>query len=100
MTFNESNHNLYIIIKTGRCVSIILYVDDLMFMGDHTSELLFLEEQLEKRFEMSKLGIMKLYISMEFNYFPFGIFVCQKNYAQLILERFGMENYNLMSTLI
>ncbi len=49
---------------------------------------------------MSKLGIMKLYISMEFNYFPFGIFVSQKNYAQLILERFRMENYNLMSTLI
>jgi hypothetical protein len=39
---------------------------------------MFLEEQLEKQFEMSKLGIMKLYIGMEFNYFPFGIFVLLK----------------------
>jgi hypothetical protein len=47
MTPNESNHNLYIIIKTRRCVIIILYVHDLMFMGDHTSELLFLEDNLK-----------------------------------------------------
>jgi hypothetical protein len=30
MTRNESDHNLYILIKNGRCVIIILYVDDLM----------------------------------------------------------------------
>lgn len=100
MTRNELDHNLYSLIENERCVIIILYVDDMMFVGDHTLKLLFLEEQLEKRFEMSKLGIMKLYIGMEFNYFPFGIFLCQKNYAQLIFERFGMENCNPMSTLI
>jgi hypothetical protein len=73
-------------------------VDDMILTCDHTLKLLFFEKQLEKRFEMSKLGMMKLYIGMEFNYFPFGIFVCQKNYAQLIFENFGMENYNLVST--
>ncbi len=75
MICNELDHNLYIVIENGRCVIIILYVDDLMFTGYHASKLMFLEEQLEKRFEMSKLGIMKVYIGMAFNYFPFGIFV-------------------------
>jgi hypothetical protein len=33
---NESNHNLYFLIQGGQYVVLILYVDDLLVIGDNT----------------------------------------------------------------
>ncbi len=42
---------------------IIFYVDNLLLIGDHLANLIYIKEQLEKIFEMSKLGFMKFYIN-------------------------------------
>jgi len=43
-------------------VIIILYVDDLFLIGDVTKWLNILEEELTKRYEMTNMGFMNLYI--------------------------------------
>ncbi len=53
-------------------INFILYVDDLTSDKD---ELMFLEETLTYSFEMSHLGIMTLYIRMQFIYILEGILI-------------------------
>ena len=45
-------------------------------------------------FDMSDLGKMKYFLGIEVKQCADGIFICQKRYAQEVLERFEMENAN------
>jgi len=47
---------------------IILYVEDLLLIGDNLVKLTPIEKQLERRFEMFKLGLMKLCVGIQFVY--------------------------------
>jgi hypothetical protein len=47
---------------------IIFYVEDLVLIGDNLVKLAHIEKQLERRFEMSKLGLMKLCLGVQFVY--------------------------------
>ncbi len=57
----------------------ILYVDDLFLIGDVTKRLNILEEELTKRYEMTNMGFMNLYIGIESIYFEDGILLVQRN---------------------
>jgi hypothetical protein len=76
----------------------ILYVDDLLLMGNHAKKFAFVEAQLESQFKMSKLEIMHAYIGVQFLYLSSSIVMCQQFYAQYILARFGMMDHNPSST--
>jgi hypothetical protein len=60
-------------------VIFILYVDDLFLIGDVTKRLNILEEELTKRYEMTNMGFMNLYIGIESIYFEDGILLVQRN---------------------
>jgi hypothetical protein len=66
-------------------VNFILYVDDLLFTSDK-HKLMFLEETLTYYFEMSHIGIMTLYIRMQFIYLLEGILILQCCHATNILH--------------
>nr|GEZ47221.1 uncharacterized mitochondrial protein AtMg00810-like [Tanacetum cinerariifolium] len=51
-----------------------------------------------KRFEMSMMGEMKFFLGFQVNQFSNGIFINQSKYILDILKRFGMENYDTVST--
>ncbi len=67
----------------GIYVIIIFYVDNLLLIGDHLANLIYIKEQLEKIFEMSKLGFMKFYINTWITsiYLPIGVMLAQNSYA-------------------
>ncbi|PNY07765.1 putative copia-type polyprotein [Trifolium pratense] len=88
-------HTLYI--KTGEkgnFLIVCLYVDDLIFTGN--DECLFKEfkQSMMKEFEMTDLGMMKYFLGIEVVQSAAGIFICQKKYAQEVLERFKMDDCN------
>ena len=88
-------HTLYI--KTGdkgNFLIVCLYVDDLIFTGN--DEFLFREfkQSMMKEFEMTDLGVMKYFLGIEVIQSAEGIFICQKKYAQEVLERFKMDDCN------
>jgi hypothetical protein len=72
------------LMEDGLYVILILFVNDLLLTRNHFSKLMMLEEELEKRFEMSQLNIMHLYIGVEFLYLPHEVMLQQHNYAHLI----------------
>nr|GFA28090.1 uncharacterized mitochondrial protein AtMg00810-like [Tanacetum cinerariifolium] len=51
-----------------------------------------------KRFEMSMMGEMKLFLGLQVNQFSNGIFINQSKYILDILKRFGMENCDTVPT--
>jgi hypothetical protein len=59
MIRSESDHNLYTMIEE-KYVIINLYVHDLILTRDHSIKLTYIQEQLERKFEMSHLGVMKV----------------------------------------
>jgi hypothetical protein len=69
-------------------------VDDLIFTGN--DECLFREfkQSMMNEFEMTDLGEMKYFLGIEVTQSAGGIFICQKKYAQEVLERFKMGDCN------
>ncbi len=48
---------------------LILYVDDILLTSDNHENIMKLEMELEKGFEMTRLRITHFYIGIEFIYF-------------------------------
>jgi hypothetical protein len=68
------DHNLYYMHEDGKVVILVIYVDDLSLIGNHTKRIEWLIKQLTNRFKMSQLGGMELYFQVKFFYFLLGIF--------------------------
>ena len=47
---------------------------------------------MKSEFEMTDLGLMKLFLGIEFQHTENGIFIWQWEYASAILKRFNMSN--------
>jgi hypothetical protein len=73
---------------------IILYVEDLLLIGNNLVKLAHIEKQLERRFEMFKLGSMKLCIGVQFVYFLIKFHVSTKVIMHRSSSR-GLEWKNL-----
>ncbi len=68
MVMSNFDHNWYTFIEGEMYAIIIFYVEDLVLIGDNLVKLAHIEKQLERRFEMSKLGLMKLCLGVQFVY--------------------------------
>jgi len=73
---------------------IALYVDDLLIAGSVNSEVQSIKNQLAIRFEMKDLGVARVMLGIEISRDRTNrnLFINQSEYANTILERFGMVN--------
>ena len=61
---SEADENVYHIVVEGKLLIIVLYVDDLILIGD--DQLInFCKEDLAREFEMKDMGIMDYFLGME-----------------------------------
>jgi hypothetical protein len=54
---------------------LVLYVDDLLFIGSNKQRITWLKLQLENMFEMINLGNLRFYLGVEFIKLKKGIFL-------------------------
>lgn len=90
-------HTLYIKTREkGNVLIVCLYMDALIFTGN--DDFLFREfkQSMMKEFKMSDLGVMKYFLSIKVIQSADDIFICQRKYAQEVLERFKMDYCNLV----
>eukprot|EP00253_Pinus_taeda_P024529 PITA_24529 len=94
---SEVDPNLYQIVVEGKLLIIVLYVDDLILMGD---ELLILscKEDLAREFEMKDLGLLHYFLGLEIWQRSDGLFVSQGKYAREILKKFNMHGCKPVDT--
>ena len=85
--------------KVGKTVVyLVVYVDDLLMVGNNESYIASIKKELGKSFEMTDLGYVHYYLGIEVTQHPKSIFLSQKKYIGDLLNRFGMTECNPLST--
>jgi len=94
--FSRSNGEPTLYIKQSKdmFLTVVLYVDDLIFMGNDETLVEEFKEAMKREFEMIDLGLLKFFLGIEIQQEEQGIFVSQSKYAKVILKRFRMETCN------
>ena len=81
----------------GKILIIVLYVDDLILIGDEKI-IKYCKEDLARKFEMKDMGLMHYFLGMEVWQGDGELFVSQGKYSNDILRRFCMESRKSMET--
>ena len=90
-TKSEANVNLYHIVVKGNLLILVLYVDDLILIGD--DQLInSCKEDIAREFDMKEMGLMHYFLGMEVWYGDGDLFMSQGKYSNEILSRFHMES--------
>ena len=79
---------------------LVVYVDDLFITGNNENYIAFIKKELKKGFEMTNLGHLHYYLGIEVIQNPKYILISQKKYIGELLNKFGMAECNLFSTLM
>ena len=69
---------------------VALYVDDLVYTGNNKRVIEDFKKDMMKKYEMSDLGLLHYFLGIEIYQDDYGVFICQKKYAENILKKFGM----------
>ena len=94
---NEANPNLYYKRDKDDMVILILYVDDLLIIGDdHLIDQC--KKDLTREFEMKDLGLLHYFLGLKVWQNSDNIILNQGKYTSDILKRFGMWNCKSMSS--
>ncbi|CAL5391936.1 unnamed protein product [Camellia sinensis] len=96
---SKSEPTLYIKRQgTAGIVIVSLYVDDLVFTGNDEKLIEDFKREMMKKYEMSDLGLLHHFLGIEIYQNNGGVFICQKKYAQTLLEKFKMKNCKAVAT--
>lgn len=71
---------------------ICLYVDDVIFIGSNPSLFDGFKKYMTKEFEVTDIGLMAYYLSIEVKQQVYSIFILQESYIKEILKRFKMND--------
>lgn len=71
-------------------VYLVVYVDDIMIIGNNDNYIAYIKREMHKFFDMPDLGLLHYYLRIEVDQQPEHIFISQKKYVGQILIRFGM----------
>jgi hypothetical protein len=84
---------------TGDALLLIgVYVDDLIICGPNSLNIKKFEDQMKRIFSMGDLGLLSYYLGMEVKQGRNQITICQKAYAEKIVEMCNMSRCNPVDT--
>ncbi|RVW38886.1 Retrovirus-related Pol polyprotein from transposon TNT 1-94 [Vitis vinifera] len=87
----QSDHTLFVKhFPEGKLAIIIVYVDDIILIGDHEEKIDLLKKLLTKEFEIKDLGNLKYFLGMEIARSKKGIVVSQRKYVLDLLNETGI----------
>jgi len=78
-------------------VIIIIYIDDLIIIGDSDVDIFDLKKLLKQKFEMKDLGESRYFLNIEVIQSPKRIWLLQRQYALNKLTEYGMTSYKPIS---
>nr|KYP61339.1 hypothetical protein KK1_015826 [Cajanus cajan] len=96
---SEVDHSVfYCHTSSGKCVNLIMYVDDIVITGNDSVKISQLKRHLVNHFETKDLGYLKYFLGIEVAQSKEGIVISQRKYALHILEETGMINCKLIDS--
>ncbi|GJR55760.1 retrovirus-related pol polyprotein from transposon TNT 1-94 [Tanacetum coccineum] len=75
-----------------------VYVNDIIFGSTHPRYTQLFSNLMKSLFEVSMMGEMTLFLGLQVNQSPCGIFINQSNYVLEILKKYGMESCDPVGT--
>ena len=80
---------LYKHLTNGKFAILIMYVDNIILIGDDIGEMEKLKRVLVSEFEVKDLGFLRYFLGMDVARTTQGIVVCQRKYTLDLLEEIG-----------
>ena len=75
---SDGEPTLYIKVANENVLIVVLYVDDLIFIGNDKALIGEFKEAMKNEFEMTDLGLLKYFIGIEVKQMHDGIFISQE----------------------
>jgi Reverse transcriptase (RNA-dependent DNA polymerase) len=83
---SNADHTMFIRRKEGKLCVLIVYVDDIVLIGDDTVEMVRIKGSLAIEFEIKDLGPLRYFLGIEVANSPNGIFLSQQKYILELLH--------------
>ena len=90
--------SLFIIHRTTVTIYLLVYVDDIIIIGNNPSAVQHFITLLSARFSLKDLGPLTYFLSVEVLSHPLGLILSQRRYIADLLARAVMTNAHLIST--
>jgi hypothetical protein len=87
---SNANFSLYVKKTNHGIVVIVIYVYDLIIIGDSDANIFDLKKLLKQKFEMKDLGELRYFLGIEVIQSPKGIWLLQRQYALNTLFEYGI----------
>ncbi|KAJ9556664.1 hypothetical protein OSB04_011278 [Centaurea solstitialis] len=88
---SKSDHSLFIYQKDDTFIASLIYVDDVIIVGNNSEKIQEVKKSLHDKFSIKDLGELKYFIGIEVAKTSSGLVLSQRKYALDILEDCGME---------
>ncbi|XP_072066989.1 uncharacterized protein [Arachis hypogaea] len=93
------DHSLFSLRHNSVQLVVLVYVDDLVIVGNNSAVIQRFKEYLHKYFHMKDLGRLKYFLGVEVARSQIGIFLCQRKYILDIITEIGLLGAKLVATL-
>ena len=98
---SEANHSVfYCHTAHGKCIYLVVYVDDIAITGDDHERINQLKQHLFSHFQTKDLGKVQYFLGIEVAQSNTGIAISQRKYVLDILEEIGMLDCKPVETRI
>jgi len=87
---SKSDYSLFTKQDHGKCVYVLVYVDDLLIIGDDVLGINTLKTALDTAFTIKDLGLARYFLGLELSRSTQGIFLNQRKYTLDILFDAGI----------
>ena len=87
---SHANHSLFIYADKTSFVAALIYVDDVIIVGNDTSKIEDTKSNLDARFSIKDLGSLSYFLGIEVSRTKEGLVMSQRKYTMDILEDTGM----------
>lgn len=95
---SEADPNLYYLKDSDTLTILLLYVDDLLLLGNSTTNISEVKALLSAKYQMKDLGPIARYLGMEFIRMPQGMLLHQAAYNREILKDLDMQDCKPLGT--
>ncbi|PKI57104.1 hypothetical protein CRG98_022498 [Punica granatum] len=89
-TQSSANHSLFTFNRGNIFLAVLVYVDDLIIVGNSSSHCDSFKGYLDECFRIKDLGPLKYFLGIEVTRLSFGLFLSQRKYVLDILTECGM----------
>ena len=77
----QTDYSLFLKKTKGAYLAVLVYVDDMLIVGDSKADIVALKQFLNSKFHMKDLGDIRYFLGLEIAKTMQGLVLCQRKYT-------------------